>query len=106
MSYEIAFYGPDDDPDDGEAGDHFFLANSGGWGAFIDWATALPEATYPALYRLCDDGTVTGTDALREQIKRALRAEPPPVEEVFQIGKHLLKLIRRGDPEETAVVEA
>jgi len=106
VSYEIAFYLPEDDRDDEEAGDHFFLSINVAWRDFSDWATALPGASYPALYQLCNDGEVTGTDALREDLKRALRSEPIPNPGIALTGKHLFRVIRRGNPEETAVVES
>lgn len=106
MSLEIAFYSPDDDRHDEDAGYHFYLSTNHAWLVFIEWATALAEARYPVLYRLCNDGEALDTEALRDDIKRALRTEPFDDPVIAHTGKHLFRVIRRGDPEESAVVES
>ncbi|HEX8204341.1 MAG TPA: hypothetical protein VF590_27935 [Isosphaeraceae bacterium] len=105
MSYEVAFYQPLEDPDDEEAGEHFFLASTGGWGAFIHWVTALPEEDYPSLVRFCKEGMVKDTEALREQLKQAFKAHRPDSQFVRSVARQLFWAIRWGDPEEVAAVE-
>jgi hypothetical protein len=105
VSYEVAFYQPHEDPEDEEAGEHFFLASTGGWGAFIEWATALSEEDYPALVRFCNEGMVKDTEALRGQLKRAFKAHRPDTQLVRSVARQLFWAIGRGDPEELAAVE-
>lgn len=105
MSYEVAFYQPHEDPEDEEAGEHFFLASSGGWDAFLDWVTALAEDEYPSLIRFCNEGMIKDTQALREQLKRAFKAHRPDSQLVRSVARQLFWAIGRGDSEEIAAVE-
>jgi hypothetical protein len=105
VSYEIAFYQPDDDPDDEEAGEHFHLCSISGWSAFVGWAAKLSAARYPALVQFCRDGCIVGSDALSTDLRRALRSRPPESKTVRAIGKTLLSKIGVGALDETAVLE-
>jgi hypothetical protein len=87
---------------DGEDGP-FDLASAGAWAAFGRWAESLPAADYPLVRALADDGAAAPTYLLVEQLAAAVEAFPPP-NRVRETADRILKLVRVGDPEETAVI--
>jgi hypothetical protein len=96
VSYSIQFSGAPDGPDG-----PFQVATTAGWAQFARWAESLPDG-FEAVKDLADDGSMTGTDLLAEQLERALREHPDPL--VGSTVQSLAAVLGVGDPEELAEV--
>lgn len=82
------------------------LASLAGYGEFIDWVGALPEAEAPALYHLCRYGWEEDLDGLREQLSKNAKAHPPKKADVASTVKHFADLLAdTGDAHVVSVTD-
>jgi len=75
------------------------IASNGGWADFAAWVDGL-DNTYADLIHLVEHGWDHDLQMLTNQLKRALKKDPPPVDGVAEIGEELIAfLMARGDAE-------
>jgi hypothetical protein len=99
VTLSIAFSGADDG-DDGP----FALAPNSVWTEFSAWADALPADQFAAVRALANEGEVTDTAALSEQLTAAVEQHPPQSEPLAYVVQELLENLGPGDSDETATV--
>lgn len=81
----------------------FFLCSTGAWNKFTAWASSVPSAG-EKLLELCENGTVTGTYALSDDLFSLIELSPRADPGVEATMERLAGLVGVGTATETVTV--
>ena len=103
MTLSMIMYGAEDQDD--EVDGPFFVCSTSSWSELGKWVRGLPDigGSLPQVVDLVEDGEVTNTSSLKEQLKTAVETYPPDPGVRTTVDR-LLEVIGEGEETETLAV--